>query len=380
MHIFDNDNAVSNIYQRALALYISKQFASKQTGQDDDQQKISEQSNQRRELLAVEEEARQEKIIKEHGESHFRNRILMPFMNDITTQVNAELDSKESHYNTVFSVEDAAPAMLEILSTRTASINRITPLVKSLPWLCEEVVNLVNKPQYRKRANVKVTDPRLAISFIGLDNLKLLMPTFILKNWLPISTSPFPLMKRRVWNDSLSIALTAKALAEHHELDWFTAFTAGMFSNIGFLAVSRCFLQKYNDKYNADLRLAFDEKDKKVHDIMVQFKLPPESLITMINTHSHRVGADLIELMRFDRLPITEVIFDLAHNPDFPKMCPIAQLVAKAKAYVAYRSLAKEYLIEPDEAKALLQAVKFTPAELALLKKSDITNLKLKFN
>ena len=34
-------------------------------------------------------------------------------------------------------------------------------------------------------------------------------------------------------------------------------------------------------------------------------------------------------------------------------MCPIAKLVTKAKAYVAFRSLAKEDLITPDEAKTL---------------------------
>lgn len=380
MHIFDNDKKLSAIYQRALGLYISKEFATELIGHIGDQaQQNSEQTNRRRELLAVEEQAKQDKIIKAHGETHFRNQVMGEFMDEIIAGVNAELDSKESCYN-MLNVEDAAPAILELLSLKTASINRINPLVQSLPWLIEEVVNLVNKPQYRKRADVRVTDPRLAISFIGLDNLKLLMPTFILKHWLPVSSSPYPLMKRKIWNDSLSVALAAKVLAEHHELDWFSAFTTGMFSNLGYLAVSRCFLQKYNDKYNTDLRAAYDKRDKKIHDIMVQFTLPPETLMTMLKTHSHKLGAELVELMRFDRLAITEAIFDLAHNNDFDKMCPIAQLVAKARAYVAYRALAKDYLIESDEAKVLLKAVRLDSTELKLLKSSDITHLKLNFN
>ena len=50
-------------------------------------------------------------------------------------------------------------------------------------------------------------------------------------------------MKRKLWNDSLSVALATRVLAEQQGIDWYRAFTAGMLSNIGILAVSRCFLQ-----------------------------------------------------------------------------------------------------------------------------------------
>jgi hypothetical protein len=61
-------------------------------------------------------------------------------------------------------------------------------------------------------------------------------------------------------------------------------------------------------------------------------------------------------------------------------MCPIAKLVTKAKTYVTFRSLAKEDLINTDEAKILLAAGKLTKSELSLLKKSNINHMKLNFN
>ena len=85
--------------------------------------------------------------------------------------------------------------------------------------VCTELINLVNKPQYRKRSDVQVNEPNLALSYVGLDNLKLVMPTFMLKHWLPTSTAPYPLMKRKLWNDSLSVALAAQLLAKEHGLD-----------------------------------------------------------------------------------------------------------------------------------------------------------------
>jgi len=206
------------------------------------------------------------------------------------------------------------------------------------------------------------------------------MPTFMLKHWLPISTAPYPLMKRKLWNDSLSIALASQRLAKEQGLDEFTAFTAGMLSNLGLLAVTRGFLNTYNELYNEELRSAYENKDKRLHDVLVELDVSPELLLEQLIQRSSKVAADMVELMRFDRLQITEALFDLAYAININHMCPIAKLVTKAKAYIAFRSLAKEDLISPEEAKILLTAGQLSTSDIALLKKSDIDHIKLSFN
>jgi len=188
------------------------------------------------------------------------------------------------------------------------------------------------------------------------------------------------LMKRKLWNDSLSIALASSVLAKAEGMDEFTAFTTGMFSNIGLLAVTQCSLHNYNDLYQKELRNAYEKKDKKLHDALVEFDSSPELLHNQLVTRHAQISADMVELMRLDRLQITEPIFDLAYAVDHNNMHPIAQLVTKAKAYVFYRSLAKEDLIDNDEAKALLSIARLTKNDITLLKKSDIDHIKLKFN
>jgi HD-like signal output (HDOD) protein len=380
MLIFENNDLVAPIYKRAMSLLISKEFAEQQSGKVNvTSLQNSEQTNRRRELLAVEEEAKKNKIIKAHGKSHFTDQVMSKFFAHVTSQVNKAFDNKENLYNSVLKIEDGAPTILEILSVRAASINRITPLAKSLPWLATELINLVNKPQYRKRADIQVTDASLALSYIGLDNLKLVMPTFMLKHWLPTSTAPYALMKRKLWNDSLAIAMSSSVLAKKAGMDEFTAFTAGMFSNLGLLAVSRCFLTTYSDLHTEELKEAYDNKDKKLHDTLVNFDASPELLLEQLISRSTKVSADLVELMRFDRLRITEAIFDLAYTDELQKMCPLAQIMTKAKAYVAFRSLAKDELISSDEAKLILKSAGITPQEISLLKKSDIDHIKLNF-
>jgi hypothetical protein len=381
MQIFELNDIISSIHQRALSLCISKDFAEQQSGKINivDHQG-SEQENRRRELLNVEKEAQQEKIVAAHGEEHFRNQVMNTFYEQVRSQVNKEFDNKAHLYHNILCIEDAAPAILELLSLRATSINRIQPLASSLPWLATDLISLVNKPQYRKRADVQVNDAKLALSYIGLDNLKLVMPTFILKHWLPNSTAPYGLMKRKLWNDSLSVALAASALAKDKNLNCYTAFTTGMLSNIGQLAVTRCFLNTYNDMYKKALHKAVTDKDKLLHNVLVKVDSSPSLLLEQLLLRSSKLSADLIELMQFVRLPITEAMFDLAYSNNIDEMSAIAQIVTKAKVYVNYRSLTKANLINDDEVSLLFDTVKLSEKEISLLNKSDIDHIKLKFN
>lgn len=381
MQIFENNQTVATIYQRAMSLSICKDFAEKQSGKiaTVDHQG-SEQENRRRELLSIEVQAQQEKIIAEHGEEHFRKQTMQSFFSRVESKMNNDFDNKDHLYHHVLGIEDACPAILDILSARAASVNQIKDLAASLSWLSIDLVNLVNKPQYRKRADVQLTDAKLALSYIGLDNLKLVMPTFTLKHWLPTTTSPFGLMKRKLWNDSLSIALAAKTLANKQGLDEFSAFTAAMLSNIGRFAITRCYLDTFSEMHKEELREAFDNRDKRLHNILSTIEVSKELLLSQLIMRSSKLSADLIEQMNFSRLAITEPIFDLAYAEDIAKMHPIAKIVIKAKAYVAFRALAKDELIDDNETKALLNAVNLSSADISLLRKSDIDHIKLIFN
>jgi len=381
MQIFENNQAVATIYQRAISLSICKDFAEKRSGKISMvNHQGSEQKNRRRELLSVEVQAQQEKMIAEHGEEYFRKQTEVNFFNLVRTQINSDFDNKEHLYHHILGIEEACPTILDILSARAASVNQIKDLAASLSWLSIDLVNLVNKPQYRKRADVQVTDAKLALSYIGLDNLMLVMPTFTLKHWLPTSTAPYGLMKRKLWNNSLSIGLASSALAKAQGLDEYTAFTTGMLSNIGKLAVTRSYLTTFSEMYKKEVREAFENKDKRLHNVLSKIETSEELLLEQLTLRSSQLSADLIEKMHFKRLAITEPIFDLAYADRIEKMHPVAQLVAKAKAYVAFRSLAKEELINSDESKQLLSAVNLTAAEITLLKKSDIDHIKLNFN
>ena len=132
--------------------------------------------------------------------------------------------------------------------------------------------------------------------------------------------------------------------------------------------------------YKQELTDAFNAKDKRLHNILTKIENSPELLLEQLTLRSSQLSAELIELMNFDRLPITEAMFDLAYTETLDKMSPLAQIVTKAKVYVDYRSLAKTKLITENETTALFQAAELSKAEISLLNKSDIDHIKLKFN
>ncbi|MGJ8691003.1 MAG: HDOD domain-containing protein [Thalassotalea sp.] len=381
MQFFENNEIISPIYHRAICLSISKDFAHSQKGeifvakfQD------SEQAHSRRELLEVEQRANKEKIIEQHGNHQFQAEVSDKLLEKVSLSIVSEFNNKDSLFSQILNIEAAACDILELLAVNAASIKRITPLVNSLPWLADDLINLVNKPQYRKRSDVKVSEASLAVSYIGLDNLRMVMPTFILKHWLPTSTAPFGAMKKKLWQDSLAIAMASKILANNAGIDEYQAFTAGILSNIGILAVSRTFSKIYTDIHQLELKKAYDKRDKRLHDALSNIKATPELLLELLSAHNSKVAAEMVELMRFDRLNITEAIFDLSFNDNKKKMCQLAQIILKAKAFVVFRCLAKDELIDADESKSWLGSVGLTSKEIAQLNRADIDHIKLNFS
>lgn len=381
MQFFENNELVSPIYHRAICLTISKDFAHTQKGEIFvAKHQDSEQAHRRRELLEVEQIANKEKVIEEHGHNQFKIEVSQKLLDKVRKHITAEFTNKEQLFAQVLNIEPPACDILEILSVKAASIKRITPLVGSLPWLADNLINLVNKPQYRKRSDVKVNEPSLAVSYIGLDNLKMVMPTYILKHWLPASTAPFGAMKRKLWQDSLAIGMTTKILAKNEGLDEYQAFTAGILSNIGVFAVTQVFNKKYNDAHQQALKDAYEARDKRLYDTLNDIEATPELLLELILTHSSKLAGELVELMRFDRLNVTEAIFDLSFNEEKAKMCKLAKLILKAKAFVYFRCLATDELIDADEAKRWLSASGLTSKEITQLNRADIDHIKLQFN
>jgi len=133
MQIFNTNEQVSAIYNNSLSLLIGKDFADQLNGKlPVADHEDSEQANRRRELLAVEEESHNNKMIEAHGKNHFKTQVMEQFFEKITHQLDALFENKDKLYNNILNINDTAPLVLELLCLKATSIKRIAPLINSI--------------------------------------------------------------------------------------------------------------------------------------------------------------------------------------------------------------------------------------------------------
>ncbi len=370
------------LYGRYHDLLISQKFAQQQIGYIHTLDIDYGEKLPARTLLEVE--------VIAHKKREKRDTKNHQYIADVNTQLHQLIQEEiDKHlldvdyiFQEVIQIQDSIPAILDILAVKSASVGRIDPLVKDMHWLGEDILKLINLPQYRQEKDpkkvVKVDNPSLALRYIGLDNLKLVVPTFALKHWTPHSTFPFKLLKRKLWENGMAVAIASKALAEKSGVNPYHAFVLGMFHDIGKLALVRLYLRLFDSNWEKQSRDARDNGEKEKHTALSELSPDPLFLRNLMAEQSAKISALLLERMAFKYLPVTHAMNEIANNIKVEEVCPLAHVVLKARAFSHYKFLQKHVLIEPDEAKKLFAHYKMSVPELKTLSSISLQNLQLR--
>lgn len=373
---------VEMLYSRYHDLLISQKFAQQQIGFIHTLDITYGEDFTARTLLEVEAIAHKKREKKENKNHQFIAQVNTELHQQIQQQIDDYLNDVDYIYQEIVQIQDNIPAVLDILAVKSASVGRIDTLVKDMLWLGEDILKLINLPQYRQEKDpkkvVKVDSPSLALRYIGLDNLKMIVPTFSLKHWTPHSTFPFKLLKRKLWENGMATAIAARGLAQKNEVDPYQAFVLGMFHDIGKLAVVRLYLRVFDSLWEKNTREARENGKKDLHTALSGLSPDPLFLRNLMAEKSAAVSLDLISRMSLKYLPITHAMSEIANKVPVKQASSLAQTVLKARAYSHYKFLQKHVLIEPDEAKSLFSYYQFTGTELKLLASMSLQNLQLR--
>ncbi|MCG7549666.1 HDOD domain-containing protein [Pseudoalteromonas sp. Of7M-16] len=375
------------IAQRAHDVLISHNFAQQQIGYIHTFDMNFGESIPQRTMLEVELAAaakRQEKSTSHHKYiAKASNHLHQVIESGIETQ----LSDLDSIYTDVVGVQDAVPTVLDILAVKSASVGRLEPLVNDLSWLGRDLVSLVNLPQYRKvnskGTSVKVDTPALALRYLGLENLQMVIPTFAVRHWMPHSTEPFPLLKRKLRDVSMASAIAAKALAPLYDVKEQHAFTLGMLLDLGKIALTRLYLRTFERVWQAKVKIARDKNQKDLHTALLELGPDPLFLRNLLLEHAAVVSQRLIEQMSFKYLPFNAAMSEFAQsylpdvNNNTAELLPLTQVLKKAYGYAQYQLLKDSHLIEPDEAKDWFIYLNLTDKEEKLLEKTSLQSLQL---
>lgn len=376
---------VKMLNQRAHDLLLGHSFANKQIGFIHTLDLTDGSPVKSRTLLEVEVAAQQKR--KQKSSAH--QKLLAQTSNKLHGLIESIIITRLEDIDTVIKdtigIDESVCALLDILATRAASVGRLEPLVNDLSWLGRELVTLVNLPFYRKQrskaTSVKVDSPALALRYIGLDNLQLVVPTFAVRHWMPYSTEPFPLLKRRIKDNTMSCAIAAQMLAELNNVNPNHAFTLGMLLNVGQIALIRLYLRVFEQVWQNKVLRAREEGNKNLHTALLELKPDPLFLATTLNAKSLIVSAKVIEKMAFKYLPLNSAMQQLVNGVDKgDSLLPLAQVVQKARSYSQYLNLKEHQLIEDDEIQSWFSYYQFTKTELDTLQTGNFTNLAIQID
>ncbi|WMS94684.1 HDOD domain-containing protein [Pseudoalteromonas sp. HL-AS2] len=383
--IVQQPRIVKMLNQRAHDLLLGHNFAHQQIGFIHTLEMDYGEPLKQRTLLEVEVAAQQKRKLKSTAHHKYRAAASEQLHKAIEKMMSEQLSDIDSVIQNTIGVEDSVCAMLDILATKSASVGRLEPLVNDLSWLGRELVTLVNLPYYRnqrsKNTAVKVDSPALALRYIGLDNLQLVVPTFAVRHWMPYSTEPFSLLKRRLKESAMANAIAAQKIAEVNEVNPSHAFTLGMLLNVGQIALVRLYLKVFEQIWQRKVQFARTTANKGLHTALLELKPDPLFLTTLLSEQSLAISAKIIEKMAFKYLPFNSVMQQLVNGIEKGDTAlPLTQVMLKARCYSQYLTLKQHQLVEPDETLSWFSYFKFTKKELKALQASNFNNLAIQID
>lgn len=343
--------------------------------------KNTEQNNARRELLRIEKQAIRDKELNQKSEESFVNSIRDMVQESLIERMQERLDDEENIFYKVLGFDDNLPELLDMLSVKASSISKLEPAAGSMPWLYEDLMKMVNMPKYRrtdaKGKVIAVDSLRVGLSFLGIDNLKMVIPSLAFRRWIPQITDPYPEIKAKIWEHAIGSAVSCKCIAELSKVDPGHAFTLGMFHEIGKIVVIRLYFRLFDELQREALIEAHNEKKREEHAALGKIQPDSDFLIKLMDRFSIQISSQLIAKMGFKRLFIANAMDEFAREVPVSKMSPLGKVLYQGVTYSRYRMLKNHKLIELDEANSYLMLSQMPKGALSVLKATDIRHLNI---
>lgn len=339
----------------------------------------SEQSFTRRQLLKVEKDAIKNKLETAKIQANYVQQINQQLHSVIEKKLLQTLADTQDVCENLLNWSVHVTDLIDLLATPTATVSKVEAIATNIPWLVDELLKQVNQPQYRRRDArgdvIAVDTLKTALSFIGIDNVKRVLPALIYKQTLPLISDPFPQIKHKVWEYSLICARTAEAIAPGYGVKPFEAYSVALFSQLGRSAIMKLYFRLFEQVHLDFLRHAQKAKLRNLHSALVQLVPDPKRLIPLVDEHGDKAAMHLFEYMVFKRVSyhgtMQQVINDVL--PDDAD--PLTQVLQQARYYAKYRMLKDNNLFLDDEAERFLAGCAIAPELLEKLHKPTLHQL-----
>jgi hypothetical protein len=356
----------------------------------DKQQKIdaSEQQNSRRLLLVVEELANKKKEVAATAEQAFMQQVEADFHDSLVADLELEFTDTPMIMEKILRFDESLGRLLDILYTESCSISRLVTCLETLPWLQDAVLKFVKQPKYRRLDSsghpILLKTIRSALSFIGIESLRTLLPVLIAKHTNPGQSEFTPNIVKNMWIYTIGTGNIAKALAEKFGVKAHFGHNIGLFCNIGRTAVVNLYLRAFENKLREEIIKA--RKENNINQAKALSILTPSQkfIVGLCRRHANKITANVIKNLHFRWLMIAGGLEDFAkirknniHHVESLDVLPLAKLLFISQGFMQYKMLYAEKLMGKQEAMVYLRNFGVTSKDIAILSKINLTAIEL---
>ncbi|MCC2607640.1 HDOD domain-containing protein [Planctobacterium marinum] len=343
----------------------------------------SEQLNARRKLLDVERIAMRDKELNQRSKQHYLENISTIVHEEVCDRMQKKIDNIDELSSKIIGIDDGLAAVYDGLSVKAASIAKIEPGIAAIPWLAKELMDLANSPKYRKTDRlgkvVRYETLRMALSFFGIENLKLLIPMLSVQRWIPKITDPYPAFKQKLWEQIIATGISCRKIAELSKVDPFHGYVAGMHHEMGKIAISKMFFKFFDKVLQEAMMEAHKEQKREEHLALQQVKIDPDVWLAMMWNQSYQISANVMKHMNMKRVMVAGALQELADKTAIVDRSPLGRVLEQGRCYARFRMLRSYKLINMEDAKQYLIACRMPKGAVAALKTVDMRQLSLAF-
>lgn len=343
----------------------------------------SEQGDARRELLHIEKVAIENRRLQEKTEATYMGMVSHQFHDILLSEMTECLGRTTELFTSILNIPENIGELFDALAVRACSVSKLEPIVATMPWLYDELVTLVNTPRFRRkdaRGRIIVVDSlRTALSFLGIENLRLLIPNVVLKRAIPQVTDPYPQIKQRLSAYATGVSLTARHIAQATDLYKNEAYTLGLLSNLGRCAVIRLYFKLFDKIQIQLMKECQKNKEQKRYEALIKLVPSANHIIALEQEFADSVSAHVLDKMQLKRLQIAQPMRTCATSAPAQKST-LSKVLHQSRAYTQIRMLHQLNFVEPPEVKPLFREQKFPRGTLETLKHTDIFTLPLTKN
>lgn len=330
-----------------------------------------------RTLLDIDARAQKLRMAGAQAKAQFTEFAQAHLHDEVADELVRKLHNIEHVTASLFEPTAAYYQVLDALSGKTVTVNKLDPLVSRVPWLAEDLLRLVNQPQYRNRTSsgAMVKDIKTALRFLGVESLQLILPVYAMRRMIPHSTDPFTALKSRLWDYSLAVAIAARRLAEDSPEHPYNAFCVGLFHTLGHAVVTRNYLRTYQQVRQQQLLQARESRDVQLTEALDSLEPDGSFLCESMHEFAAVLSADITSRWQLETLPLCQTLDQLAEGVGFVGSSPLARLVQQAQTYVQWQDLKQRQQISEAEAKLWLSSVQLSADSIKLLQQTNLKRL-----